>query len=111
MSDTAPTREPVTSTRADDEVGLIEYLVVLWRGRWLVIGFSFIVVVAMMAYMSLIAPFTYLATASVLPPKESAASGLLSMAGDLASQIPGLSASTTTSNRDQFLGVLRSRRV
>ena len=112
MSDTAPTRAPVTSTRSDDEeVALIDYFVVLWRGRWLVIGFSFLVTVAMMAYMSFIAPFAYLATASVLPPKESAASSLLGMAGDLAGQIPGLSTSGTASNRDQFLGVLRSRRV
>ncbi|MBI1735077.1 MAG: hypothetical protein HYR51_07890 [Candidatus Rokubacteria bacterium] len=115
MSDTAPTREPVASARPDDDVGLLDYLVVLWRGRWLVIGFSFTVVVAMMVYMSFFAPFTYLATASLLPPKETGTSGLLGgllgAAGDLATQLPGLSASSTSPNRDQFLGVLRSRRV
>jgi uncharacterized protein involved in exopolysaccharide biosynthesis len=116
MTDTTvPSTGPAPGA-SDDEMRIVDYLVVLYRGRWLVIAFCFTTVVAAMVYMSVFAPFEYLATASVLPPKETGATGLLgsvlgSAGGEMAGQLGVLSGASAAPNRDQFMGVLKSRTV
>ena len=115
MTDTTATPIPTAPASANDEASIVDYLVVLWRARWLVIIFTSVCLVAAMVYMSIFAPLVYLATASVLPPKETGASGLLgSVLGgtsEMAGQVASLSGVSASPNRDQFMGVLRSRRV
>ncbi|MEX2229323.1 MAG: GNVR domain-containing protein [Dehalococcoidia bacterium] len=115
MSEATMTPRPTAETRPDDEVPLLEYLVVLWRFRWLVGGFCLVFTVSAMAYLSLAAPFSYLATATILSPRETGPGGMLGGllgGGDAASGLSSLSGSVSAApNRDQFVGVMRSRRI
>jgi uncharacterized protein involved in exopolysaccharide biosynthesis len=119
MTEATVTPPATRKAQPDDEVALLDYLVILWRSRWLVIGFCFVLTVSVMVYMSVFAPFSYLATASILSPKETGAGGMLggllgAAGGDAAaglSSLAGAGSVSTAPNRDQFVGVMRSRRI
>ena len=116
MTEATMAHDTERPARPDDQVMLLEYLVVMWRYRWLVLGFALVLTLSVMVYMSVFAPFSYLATATILSPKETGASGalggLLGGASEIVSQVGSLwGAGSVAPNRDQFVGVLRSRRL
>src|SRR2546427_5636863 len=91
---------------------LHDYVVVVWRYKWLIAGISFVVVLSTFV-ITIMTPKVYESSATVLTPKEPAGSGLLSglAASGLLQQLPGLSVPSFAANRDMLVSVLKSRTV
>ncbi len=112
MSELTPEPEHREASRTDDdEVNLLNYAVVIWRYRWLILGLC--VMAVLTAFISTIRmPKIYESTTTLLGPKEGGAGGFL---GGLAAsgllQQPGLSVPSFTPNRDMLVSVLKSRTV
>lgn len=67
------------ATAGAEEIDLFDYLLVIWRHRWMIVILSFVAMAATAAYM-LLQPRRYQASATIVPPveilqKQSAVSG------------------------------------
>lgn len=67
---------------ADDEIDLRELFATLWRGKWIIIAFTFVFAVGSVIY-ALSLPNIYKAEAILAPSEESSGGGLAAMAGQL----------------------------
>jgi len=102
---------PTPSARFDyrDEAATaVDYVLVVWRRRWMVLGLVGLVLLATLL-VSMISPRVYESTASVIAPKEGGGQilGVLGGGGllqQLASTLPSM-----TPNRDLLMSVLKSR--
>lgn len=96
----------------DDEVNLVDYAVVVWRHRWLIVGLCLVAVLTTFG-ITITTPKVYESTATLLVPKEGGAGGLLGglAASGLLQQVPGLSVPSLTPNRDTLMSILKSRTV
>jgi len=70
-----------------DEIDLFDYLLVIWRHRWMIVGLSFVAMAATVAFM-LTRPRQYQANATIVPPvgilqKQSIAPGGLGGLGGI----------------------------
>src|SRR2546425_7948669 len=91
------------------EVSVLDYLIRVWRGRWIVLSVCGIGL-AIALVITLTRPRVYESTATLITPKETGSVGLLGVgAGGLLQQIPGLSLPSLAPNRDLFVGLLKSR--
>jgi uncharacterized protein involved in exopolysaccharide biosynthesis len=93
------------------EITAMDYALVVWRGRWLVLTVLVMAVVATLV-ATLLSPRIYESSASVIAPKEGSGSSLLgglAAASGLVQQLPGASLPSLTPNRDLLVSVLRSR--
>ena len=91
---------------------LRDYVAVVWRHKWLIVGIWFVVVLATLV-ITIKTPKVYESTATLLAPKEGAGGGLLGglAASGLLQQLPGLPVPSFAANRDMLVSVLRSRTV
>jgi len=99
----------------DDEVTLRDLALRVWRRRWLVVALCAAAGILTFAVSKLM-PKVYESTATVVVPKEGAASGLLGglAVSGLLQQTPGMSIPSLpsfTPNRDLLVGVLKSRTI
>lgn len=96
----------------DDEVNLLEYALVVWRHRWLILALCLAALLATFGY-TVTRPKIYVATATLMAPKEGGGSGLLGglAASGLLQQVPGISMPSLTPNRDMIVSILKSRTV
>ena len=78
------TQGPETQNYPDDEIDLRELFATLWRGKWIIIGVTFIFAVAGVSY-ALYKPNIYQASALLAPTEGDGASGLGGQLGGLAS--------------------------
>lgn len=67
---------------ADDEIDLRELFATLWRGKWIIIAFSFVFAVGSVIY-ALSLPNIYKAEAVLAPSEDNSGGGLAAMAGQL----------------------------
>lgn len=96
----------------EDEINLLDYWRVVWKYKRLIaILFSTTVLAAMT--FSLLSPKIYESTATIITPKETGGSGILSAiaAMGISQQITGMSGPSLALNRDIFIGILKSRTV
>jgi uncharacterized protein involved in exopolysaccharide biosynthesis len=103
-------QESSGGSRSSEDLDLLAYFAVLWKRRVLIAGL-FAAAVAGALVHGLVSPKIYTSTATIITPKEGAASGLnaaLMVSALSAKAIPGLPFSSTTPNRDLFLGILKS---
>jgi uncharacterized protein involved in exopolysaccharide biosynthesis len=92
----------------DEAATAVDYVLVVWRQRWMVLGLVGLVLLATLA-VCVISPRVYESSASVIAPKEGGGQilGVLGGGGllqQLASTLPSM-----TPNRDLLLSVLKSR--
>src|SRR5438445_235490 len=91
------------------EVSVLDYLIRVWRGRWIVLSVCGIGLAIALA-ITLTTPKKYESTATLITPKEGGSVGLLGLgAAGFLQQIPGLSLPSLAPNRDLFVGLLKSR--
>src|SRR2546428_3025499 len=91
------------------EVSVLDYLIRVWRGRWIVLSVCGIGL-AIALVITLTTPKVNESTATLITPKEGGNVGILGLgATGLLQQIPGLSLPSLTPNRDLFVGLLKSR--
>lgn len=113
MTDVIPEDEPRRTPQIeDDEVNLVDYAVVVWRHRWLILGLCFVAVLTT-SIITIRMPKIYESTATLLAPKEGSGGGLLGTlaASGLLQQVPGLSIPSLTPTRDMLVSILKSRTV
>jgi uncharacterized protein involved in exopolysaccharide biosynthesis len=104
-------RGPTTAPE-ERELDLLEYGAIIWRQRWVILA-VFLVAVTTTTVITLRLPKIYVATATVLTPKDGGGSGLLAnpaVAG-LLTQVAGISFPSLTPNRDLVVAVIKSRAV
>jgi len=103
---------PASSWAEEDEINLLDYAVVLWRNRLLIVGL-FLVAVLTTFVVTIRMPKIYESTATILTPREGGGGGLLSglAASGLLQQVPGISVPSLTPNRDMLISLLKSRRI
>ena len=101
----------VASSAVEEEVNLLVFSLVVWRHRWLIVGFCLAVLIATVA-LTAVTPKLYESTTTLLTPKEGSMNLLsgLAVAG-LFQQVPGLSPPSLTPNRDMLVSILKSRTV
>ena len=95
----------------EDEINLLDYWEVIWRGKWLILVLVFVSVTATML-ISLRLPKIYESTATVLPPEieELGAPRLnLNMPGFATQSLPDLFSKGSSS--DLIIAMLKSRRM
>ena len=90
----------------EQELNLIDYWRIIWKYKYLIGGLFIIAVTASMLY-SLSMPKTYKATATILPPMDTPASGSIDMLRSAG--IKGLTTKATPT--DIFVGILKSRQM
>jgi len=97
---------------SEHQIGLLDYVRVLWRHGWLIAGLCILSVLATLI-VTLRSPKIYESTATLLAPKEGTGAGLLGglAVSGLLQQVPGLSLPSLTANRDMLASILRSRTV
>ena len=112
MSEGSPGTELRGAPRIEeDEVNLLDYVGVVWRHGWLIVGLCVVAVVTTFG-VTVTTPKVYESTATLLAPKEGGGSGLLSgLAASGLLQVPGLSVPSLSPNRDMIMSVLKSRTV
>jgi len=113
MAELRPESEPRGALRVEeDEVNLLDYAVVVWRHRWLILGLCLVAVLTTLG-ITITTPKVYESTATLLAPKEGAGGGLLSglAASGLLQQVPGLSIPSLTPTQDMLVSILKSRTV
>jgi uncharacterized protein involved in exopolysaccharide biosynthesis len=102
----------VTAQPGTDELSLLDLARMIWRRRWLIVALC-VAAGALTFGASKLMPKMYESTATVVAPKEGAATGLAGLAASgLLQQVPGLtlpSLPSFTPNRDLLVGVLKSR--
>ena len=94
-------------------MNLVDYALVLWSYRWMIVGLCAVVMLGTSATSTLL-PKMYKSTATIIAPKEGSSSSLLggiAVASGLLQQVPGSSLPSLTPNRDLLVSVLRSRTV
>ncbi|TMQ68439.1 MAG: hypothetical protein E6K78_01135 [Candidatus Eisenbacteria bacterium] len=98
--------------RRVEEEGLGEYVRVVMRHRWLIVGLC-LVSLAVACVITLRTPRWYDSTATILVPKEAGPAGLLGglAASAFLQQASGLSVPSLAPNRDMFVSILKSRRI
>lgn len=79
--------EPGPASRADTDVGPLEYAVFIWRRGWLILGLCALAMLVSYLY-SIRIPKTYVAVATVLAPKEELG-GAAGAAGGLTGLLTG----------------------
>ncbi len=97
----------------DDGMTLLDYALVLWSYRWMIVGVCAVTTAATFAASSLL-PKMYRSTATIIAPKEGSSSSLfggIAAASGLFQQAPGYSLPSLTPNRDLLVSVLKSRTV
>jgi tyrosine-protein kinase Etk/Wzc len=97
----------------DGEGSIVDYASTVWRRRWMIATLG-VVALVIAFVISMLLPKTYDSVATVLAPKEGAASGLLpglTASSGLLQQVVGLSLPSLTPNRDLLISVLRSRTI
>jgi uncharacterized protein involved in exopolysaccharide biosynthesis len=97
----------------DDGMTLVDYALVLWSYRWMIVGVCAVTTSATFAASSLL-PKMYRSTATIIAPKEGSGSNLLggiAAASGLLQQVPGYSLPSLSPNRDLLVSVLKSRTV
>lgn len=67
---------------ADDEIDLRELVATLWRGKWIIVAFTFVFAAGSVIY-ALSLPNIYKAEAVLAPSEENSGGGLAAMAGQL----------------------------
>lgn len=93
----------------EDEINLLDYLIVLAKRKWLIIGITLSTAI-IAGIISLKTPPIYNAETKILPPQsQSSASQLLSQFGGMAG-LAGGAIGVKTSN-DLYIGLLRSRTI
>ena len=101
--------EPIL--RVDDEVNLPDYILVVWRYRWVV--FAVVVVALVLTFvLTLMTPRVYESSAALIAPKEGSGASLLgglAAASGLFPHVPVPSIPSLTPNRDLLVSVLKSR--
>jgi uncharacterized protein involved in exopolysaccharide biosynthesis len=92
-------------------VTLADYVIVLWRYRWIILGTTALCFIAALV-ISKVTPKVYQSTATVLAPREGE-SGLLGglAVSAVAQQLPGLPIPSFSSNRDMLISILKSETV
>jgi len=93
------------------DAGLVDYAIVVWRRRWLVMS-VLAAGLCLSAVVSLLMPRVYEATATLIAPKEGTSSGLLgtlAVMSSLAQQTPNVAVPSLTPNRDMLVSILKSR--
>jgi len=102
----------VTAQPGTDELSLLDLARMIWRRRWLVVTLC-VAAGALTFGVSKLMPKMYESNATVVAPKEGAATGIAGLAASgLLQQVPGLtlpSLPSFTPNRDLLVGVLKSR--
>ena len=91
--------------------GLVDYAIVVWRYRWLVMS-VLAAGLCLSAAVSLLSSKMYEATATLIAPKEGTSSGLLgnlAVVSGLVQQAPNVSVASMTPNRDMLVSILKSR--
>lgn len=93
----------------DDEINLIDYLIVLARHKWLIIGITLLAIVTT-AVISLYMTPIYMAETKILPPQQ----GSSSMASQIMSQLGGLAgiaggAVGIKTTNELYIGLLKTR--
>src|SRR5437667_8472610 len=103
------------SDLGEDEANLLDYAVVVWGYRWLVLGLCIGVVLVTFVVTST-TPKVYESTSTILVPKEGVGAGLLGGLGasalaqsGLVQQVAGISLPSFTPNRDMLTSILKSR--
>lgn len=93
-----------------EEMTLLDYALVFWRYGWLIAGICVVTIVASFI-MTVRTPKVYESTATLLAPKEGAASGLLGglAATGILQQAGGANVPSLTPNRDMLVSILKSR--
>jgi uncharacterized protein involved in exopolysaccharide biosynthesis len=91
---------------------LIDYLLVVWRYRWMVGVVCVLSAAAAFGYTTM-QPKIYEATTTLIAPRESGSGllGGLAVSGLLQQLTPGLSLPSFAPNRDMLMSILRSRTV
>src|SRR3989454_83701 len=97
---------------SEHQIGLLDYVRVVWRRAWLIAGLCVLSVLATLV-VTLRSPKVYESTATLLAPKEGTGAGLLGglAVSGLLQQVPGLSLPSLTANRDMLGSILKSRTV
>jgi len=98
--------------QADDEINLLDYLIILLKRKWLILGgtISFVLVVGIVVF---IMPNEYAAESRFLPPQQSSSSLAAAMLGQVGAGISGLAGSLlgVSTTGDLYVGLLSSRTV
>lgn len=105
--------EQIARLRNEDEVALLEFVFVVWRYRWLIVGLCLATTLITLG-MTIRSPKIYDSTATLLTPREGGGGvlfGGLAAASGLLQQLPGVSVPSLTPNRDMLVSILRSRTV
>ncbi len=96
---------------ADDEIDLLELFTTLWRGKWIIIAFTFVFAIGSVIY-ALGLPNIYKAEAVLAPSEESSGSSLAAMAGQLGglASLAGVNLGGDDANKTTIaLEILQSR--
>jgi uncharacterized protein involved in exopolysaccharide biosynthesis len=96
---------------ADGEIDLIDYLVVIWRYRWMILVLCFLVM-SVTAVLSLYKPREYQAAVTIVPPldilQKESVGGLGAMANPLLRQVIDTAAGSVA---QMYVEILQSREV
>lgn len=101
-----------SSFGSNDEISLLDLMVVLAKHKWLILGLPLLVAVVA-AYISMNLPFSYTATARLLPPQQrapSAVSLLSQLSGGLGG-LAGIAGGFVQNPNEIYIGMLRSRTI
>lgn len=92
-----------------EEMTLLDYALVFWRYGWLIVGICVVSIVGAFI-LTVRTPKVYESTATLLAPKEGAATGLLGgLAATALQQAGGANVPSMTPNRDMLVSILKSR--
>jgi tyrosine-protein kinase Etk/Wzc len=110
MSDNSGNSRPPGSDHEspqDGEIGLLDFLIVLARDKYLIVGLSLVAGV-IAAIAALLMPNIYTASTRILPPQNTVIPSLSQVenAGALGANVPGL-----RNPSDLYVGMLKSRTV
>jgi tyrosine-protein kinase Etk/Wzc len=110
MSESQASEKQEITSRAEDELGVFDILIVLAKHKKMIIGTTFGAAV-LAAGVSLILPNVYQATTKLLPPQQNQSSALavLSQLGGMAGAAAG--AAGLKNPNDLYIGMLKSRTV
>jgi tyrosine-protein kinase Etk/Wzc len=110
MSQSQASEKQEITSRAEDELGVFDILIVLAKHKKMIIGTTFGAAV-LAAGVSLILPNVYQATTKLLPPQQNQSSALavLSQLGGMAGAAAG--AAGLKNPNDLYIGMLKSRTV
>ncbi len=91
----------------DDEIDLLELWNILWEGKWLITGFTFLATLAAVIVTLFVLPVIYKSEAVLMPTEQSASGGLSGLAGGLLGMGMGMGA--PSGKTSQILAFLNSR--